>query len=51
MELTLGKDFWYQNEQSHLRATHGLVFLKEMTALIFSVNPGSLEESIEGIQN
>ncbi|HIN25853.1 MAG TPA: glucosamine-6-phosphate isomerase, partial [Candidatus Marinimicrobia bacterium] len=31
MELALGKDFWYQNEHPHLRATHGLVFLKEMT--------------------
>jgi len=51
MELTLGKDFWYQNEQSHLRATHGLVFLKEMTVADFLSQARSLEESIEGIQN
>ncbi len=51
MELTLGKDFWYQNEQSHLRATHGLVFLKEMTVADFLNQARSLEESIEGIQN
>ncbi len=50
MELALGKDFWYQNEHPHLRATHGLVFLKEMTVDDFLSQARSLEESVEGIQ-
>jgi len=50
MELALGKDFWYQNEHPHLRATHGLVFLKEMTVDDFLSRARSLEESVEGIQ-
>lgn len=50
MELALGKDFWYQNEHPHLRATHGLVFLKEMAVADFLSRARSLEESIEGIQ-
>ena len=51
MELALGKDFWYQNEHPHLRATHGLVYLKEMTVDNFLNQARSLEESVEGIQN
>ena len=50
MELALGKDFWYQNEHPHLRATHGLVFLKEMTVDDFLSQARSLEKSVEGIQ-
>jgi len=50
MELALGKDFWYQNEHPHLRATHGLVFLKEMAVADFLSRARSLEESVEGIQ-
>jgi len=50
MELALGKDFWYQNEHPHLRATHGLVFLKEMAVADFLNRARSLEESVEGIQ-
>ena len=50
MELALGKDFWYQNENPHLRATHGLVFLKEMAVADFLSRARSLEESVEGIQ-
>ncbi len=49
MELAMGKDFWYQNEHPHLRATHGLVFLKEMTVADFLSQARSLEESVEGI--
>jgi len=50
MELALGKDFWYQNEHPHLRATHGLVFLKEMAVADFLSRARSLEESVERIQ-
>ena len=49
MELVLGKDFWYQNEHPHFRATHGLVFLKEMSVADFLSRAGALEESVEGI--
>ena len=48
MELVLGKDFWYQNKDPHLRATHGLVYLKELTVEEFLNTARSLEKSIEG---
>jgi len=48
MELVLGRDFWYQNEHPRLRATHGLVFLKEMTVDQFLNEAQRLEESMEG---
>ena len=48
MELILGKDFWYQNEDPHFRATHGLVYLKELTVENFLNTARTLEESIEG---
>lgn len=32
VQLVLGKDFFYQNHHPLIRATHGLIFLKEMTA-------------------
>ena len=48
MELVLGRDFWYQNEHPRLRATHGLVFLKELTVDQFLNEARRLEESMEG---
>ena len=48
MELILGKDFWYQHKDPHFRATHGLVYLKEITVDQFLNTAQSLEESIEG---
>ena len=35
IQLILGKDFFYENEHPLIRATHGLIFLKEMTAKEF----------------
>ena len=32
IQLILGKDFFYENDHPLIRATHGLLFLKEMTA-------------------
>jgi glucosamine-6-phosphate deaminase len=32
IQLILGKDFFYENDHPLIRATHGLIFLKEMTA-------------------
>ncbi|MDP7566104.1 MAG: 6-phosphogluconolactonase [Candidatus Marinimicrobia bacterium] len=48
MELVLGRDFWYQNEHPRLRATHGLVFLKELTVDQFLNEARRLEKSMEG---
>ena len=32
IQLILGKNFFYENQHPLIRATHGLIFLKEMTA-------------------
>ncbi len=48
MQLVLGRDFWYQNEHPRLRATHGLVFIKEMTVDQFLKEAQRLEKSMEG---
>ncbi|HIA79722.1 MAG TPA: glucosamine-6-phosphate isomerase [Candidatus Marinimicrobia bacterium] len=51
MELVLGRNFWYEHEHPQLRATHGLVFLKEMSADQFLVEARRLERSMEGVSN
>lgn len=48
MELVLGRDFWYQNEHPRLRATHGLVYLRELSVEQFLSEARRLEKSIEG---
>ncbi len=48
MELILGRDFWYQNEHPRPRATHGLVFLKELSVDQFLNEARRLEKSMEG---
>jgi len=48
MELVLGRDFWYQNDHPRLRATHGLVFLRELSVMQFLSEARRLEKSIEG---
>lgn len=35
IQLILGKDFFYENDHPLIRATHGLIFLKEMNAKEF----------------
>ena len=47
MQLVLGRDFWYQNDHPRLRATHGLVFIKEMTVEQFLNEAQRLEKSME----
>jgi glucosamine-6-phosphate deaminase len=32
IQLILGKNFFYESDHPLIRATHGLIFLKEMTA-------------------
>ena len=48
MEIVLGRDYWYQNKNPRLRATHGLVFLKELSVDQFLKEARRLENSIEG---
>jgi len=48
MQLILGRDFWYQHDHPRIRATHGLVFLKELTVEQFLGQARSLASSIEG---
>jgi len=48
MELVLGRDFWYQNDHPRLRATHGLLFIKEMNFENFMNQARKLEQLIEG---
>ena len=48
MELVLGRDYWYQNDHPRLRATHGLLFIKEMNFENFMNQARKLEQLIEG---
>ena len=48
MELVLGRDFWYQHKHPRIRATHGLVFLKELTVNQFINQAQELSLSIDG---
>lgn len=48
MQLLLGKDFFYQNENPKLRSSHGLIFLKEMSVNEFLLHARNLEKSTEG---
>lgn len=48
VQLVLGKDFFYDNESPKLRATHGMVFYREMDCDVFLKHARELEKSIEG---
>lgn len=48
VQLLLGKPFFFQNPSPVLRATHGLVFLKEMSADEFLAYASALEKSVVG---
>ncbi|MGC9470634.1 MAG: hypothetical protein ACP5D1_03715 [Bacteroidales bacterium] len=47
IQLVLGKNFFYQHESPRIRATHGLLFFKEMTADEFLGHARRLEETME----
>ena len=49
IQLVLGKNFFYQNESPRLRATHGLLFFKEMNVDDFLLQARELEKSMEGL--
>ncbi len=48
VQLVLGKDFFYENESPKMRATHGMIFHKEMKLDEFLVQARELEKSMEG---
>jgi len=49
VQLVLGKPYFYNNESPRLRATHGLLFFKEMGVEEFLKSARELEKSTEGI--
>ncbi|MDR4989382.1 MAG: hypothetical protein RG741_11155 [Bacteroidales bacterium] len=48
VQLLLGKNYFYLNEDPRIRASHGLLYLKEMTVDEFLVTARELKESMEG---
>jgi glucosamine-6-phosphate deaminase len=48
VQLILGKDFFYENESPKIRATHGMIYHKEMDLAEFLKHARELEKSIEG---
>jgi glucosamine-6-phosphate deaminase len=52
VQLILGKDFFYENESPKIRATHGMIYHKEMNIDEFLIHARELEKSMEGeVQN
>lgn len=49
VQLLLGKDFFYQNKDARIRASHGLIFFKEMGIDEFLSHARELEKSTEGV--
>lgn len=48
IQLLLGKNFFYQHEKPLVRATHGLIYMKELTVDQFIQMANELEKSMEG---
>lgn len=48
VQLILGKDFFYDNDSPKIRATHGMIFYKEMNIDEFLIQARELEKSMEG---
>ncbi len=48
IQLLLGKNYFYENDNPRLRAAHGLVFYKEMDTETFLGYARQLEESMQG---
>ncbi|MCX6302214.1 MAG: glucosamine-6-phosphate isomerase [Bacteroidia bacterium] len=48
VQLVLGKDFFYEHESPKIRATHGMIFHKEMKVDEFLTHARELEKSMEG---
>jgi glucosamine-6-phosphate deaminase len=48
IQLLLGKNHFYQNTHPKIRATHGLIYLKEMGVDEFLLHARALRDSVEG---
>ena len=48
IQLLLGKNFFYENNNTLLRATHGLIYIKEMNVEEFLTATSELETLMEG---
>jgi glucosamine-6-phosphate deaminase len=49
IQLLLGKNYFYQNPHPRIRASHGLLYLKEMGAEEFLASARQLKKSMEGM--
>jgi glucosamine-6-phosphate deaminase len=49
IQLLLGKNFFYQHEKPLVRATHGLVYFRELSVDQFLQQADELEKSMEGV--
>lgn len=49
IQLILGKNFFYEHESPRIRATHGLLYFREMNVEEFLHHARELEKSMEGI--
>lgn len=47
VQYVLGKNFFYENQHPLLRATHGMIYLKELNAAQFVRIAEALEEAVE----
>jgi glucosamine-6-phosphate deaminase len=50
IQLVLGKNYFYENESPRVRATHGMLYFKEMTVNTFLDHARELEKSMEGVE-
>jgi glucosamine-6-phosphate deaminase len=48
VQFILGKDFFYENESPKIRATHGMIYHREMSPDEFLKQARELEKSMEG---
>jgi len=49
IQFLLGKNFFYENDHPLLRATHGLIYMRELNAEEFLKEAMSLGKSVEGL--
>lgn len=49
VQLLLGKNYFYLNDDPRIRASHGLLYVKEMTVDEFLSHARELKESMEGM--
>lgn len=49
IQLLLGKNFFYLHERAKVRASHGLIFFRDMNVEEFLATARELEKSIEGM--